>query len=196
MPRGRPAKGPKIVEGLDGSEEAKKRLEVVLETIAGKKNVGEACKTLGIERSAFHKLRSQVLQTALSDLEPKPRGRPPESTPESYVFCDVYCAPPTGNQPCGNARLKSCHVMHPPEIDGNWASAFSLSFNQTGDLSVLASAESVVSGGLTSMGAPRGTPRLIILPWRNHWGGIAIGARIDTSWAAWRARCMRAASSR
>ena len=76
MPRGRPAKGPKLVEGLEGSDEAKKRLEVVLETIAGKIGIDEACETLDIGKTAFHKLRARVLQSALIDLEPKPLGRP------------------------------------------------------------------------------------------------------------------------
>jgi hypothetical protein len=82
MPRGRPAKGPKLVEGLDGSESAKKRLEVILETVAGKRTVEDACKILGIRRSAFHKIRNQILQTALTDLEPKPRGRPRQEISE------------------------------------------------------------------------------------------------------------------
>jgi len=82
MARGRPKKGPKLVEGLEGSGEAKKRLEVVLETVAGKITIEQACETLGIGRTAFHKLRARVLQTALEDLEPKPLGRPPREVPE------------------------------------------------------------------------------------------------------------------
>jgi hypothetical protein len=33
---------------------------------------------LGIQETMFHKMRSQVLQTALSRLEPRPLGRPPQ----------------------------------------------------------------------------------------------------------------------
>ena len=76
MPRGRPPKGAKLVEKLDGSDEAKKRLELVLLTIAGKRDVASACEELGIKKTAFVKIRDKVLQSALQGLEPKPSGRP------------------------------------------------------------------------------------------------------------------------
>jgi hypothetical protein len=85
MSRGRPAKGPKMVEDLKGSKEAKRRLKVVLETISGEKGVAEACSELGIGKSAFYELRSKVLQSSLSDLEPKPAGRPRREVPEEQV---------------------------------------------------------------------------------------------------------------
>ena len=65
-----------MVENLDGSARAKRRLEVVLETVAGKKDVEEACAELGIGKTAFYELRKKVLQAALEDMEPKPAGRP------------------------------------------------------------------------------------------------------------------------
>jgi transposase-like protein len=77
MPRGRPVKGPKLVDNLDGSQAAKRKLELVLETVTGKTSIQEACLALGIGKSAFHKLRSAMLQTALERLEPRPSGRPP-----------------------------------------------------------------------------------------------------------------------
>lgn len=77
MPRGRPVKGPKLADNLDGSEAAKRKLELVLETVTGKTSVQEACLELGIGKSAFHKLRAAMLQTALERLEPRPPGRPP-----------------------------------------------------------------------------------------------------------------------
>jgi transposase-like protein len=83
MTRGRPAMGPELVSGLEGSESAKKRLRVILETLTDHKGVEEACAELSIGRSAFNKIRERVLQGALEDLEPKPPGRPAqEISPE------------------------------------------------------------------------------------------------------------------
>jgi transposase len=76
MPAGRPPKGPRLVEGLDASEEAKRKLKVILETIAGDLSVSEACERLGVSESRFHQLRDEVLSAGASSMEPKPRGRP------------------------------------------------------------------------------------------------------------------------
>ena len=76
MSRGRPPAGPRLVDGLEGSETAKERLRVVLQTIAGELNVPEACARLSVSEARFHELRAEVLQMALQHLEPKPAGRP------------------------------------------------------------------------------------------------------------------------
>lgn len=76
MVRGRRPSGPRLVQGLQGSELAKHRLQVVLQTVAGERTIFEACQELGIGTSAFHALRRQTLQVALADLEPRPVGRP------------------------------------------------------------------------------------------------------------------------
>lgn len=65
-----------MVERLEGSEEAKRRLRVILETVAGQREVADACEELGIGKTAFFELRKRVLQTSLADLEAKPVGRP------------------------------------------------------------------------------------------------------------------------
>jgi transposase-like protein len=75
--RGRKPTGAQLVEHLDGSVHAKSRLKVILETFSGRRTIPEACRLLGIQDSMFHKMRNQVLQTALSRLEPRPPGRPP-----------------------------------------------------------------------------------------------------------------------
>jgi hypothetical protein len=77
MPAGRPVKGPEMVEDLDGSDEAKRRMKLILETLAGQRTILDACLELGIGKSAFHELRKRVLQAALMDVEPRPPGRPP-----------------------------------------------------------------------------------------------------------------------
>jgi hypothetical protein len=75
--RGRKPTGPQLVEHLDGSEHAKLRLKVILQTVIGQRTIPDACEALGICESMFHKLRSAVLQAALGRLEPRPLGRPP-----------------------------------------------------------------------------------------------------------------------
>ena len=65
------------MDRLEGSEHAKIRLKVILETLAGRQTIPEACDELGIQESMLHRVRSEVLQTALGRLEPRPIGRPP-----------------------------------------------------------------------------------------------------------------------
>lgn len=74
---GRHAKGPEIVEGVPGSDEAKRRVRVVLETIGGRRSVESACSELGIGSTRFEELRTECLRGAVAALEPKPIGRPP-----------------------------------------------------------------------------------------------------------------------
>jgi hypothetical protein len=69
------------VETLEGSERAKIRLKAILETLSGERSIPEVCEELGIQESMFHRVRGEVLQTALGCLEPRPLGRP--SLPQS-----------------------------------------------------------------------------------------------------------------
>lgn len=82
MAKGRPAKGPELVEGLEGTQEAKKRLEVILETLGGQTSVKEAYEQLGLSKSMFHEIRTESLKGALERLEAKPRGRPRQEVTE------------------------------------------------------------------------------------------------------------------
>jgi hypothetical protein len=75
--RGRRPAGPEIVEQLQGSAQARLRLRVVLETLAGRLRVQEACEQLGVGPVRFHEIRKAVLEAALAALEPRPAGRPP-----------------------------------------------------------------------------------------------------------------------
>lgn len=77
---GRKPLGPRLAQQLEGSSGAKERLEVILETIAGRLNVPQACERLGIGLAMFHRLRTEVLQAGLARLEPRPLGRPPRPT--------------------------------------------------------------------------------------------------------------------
>jgi hypothetical protein len=74
--RGRKPTGAQLVERLEGSDHAKSRMRVILETLSGRWTIPEACEALGIQESMFHKMRGQVLQAALDRLEPRPVGRP------------------------------------------------------------------------------------------------------------------------
>ena len=83
--RGRKPTGTNLVDHLEGSERAKARLKAILETLSGARSIPEVCAELGIHESMFHRVRSEVLQTALGRLEPRPLGRPPLETPPQDV---------------------------------------------------------------------------------------------------------------
>ncbi len=62
MRSGRKPAGPKLVEGLSGSDFAKKRLEQILRTVSGEATIEEACTELGISRTRFYDLRQALLE--------------------------------------------------------------------------------------------------------------------------------------
>ncbi len=80
--RGRPGLGAGHVERLDGDEQAKQRLQVILRALAGELTVEQACDELGVGAAQFHRLREQALSGALAALAPKPAGRPSRPPPE------------------------------------------------------------------------------------------------------------------
>jgi hypothetical protein len=75
--RGRYPSGPEFVHKLDGSSQAKERLEVLLQTLSATCRVGEACERLGLSEQRFDQIRIEALQGALRELEASPAGRPP-----------------------------------------------------------------------------------------------------------------------
>jgi len=76
--RGRKPLATAHLEHLSGSQQAKRRLAMILKTMLGELTVAEACGQLGIGESRFHALRNQWLQQALVLLEPRHAGRPPK----------------------------------------------------------------------------------------------------------------------
>jgi len=78
--RGRHAIGPEIADKMDGSSLAQTRLRVVLETIAGRKPVQDACDELNICEQLFERIRARCMQAAVASLELRPAGRPPKAT--------------------------------------------------------------------------------------------------------------------
>ena len=73
--RGRKPSGPEYVERLEGSAKAKERAQVVLETLAGRLTVQEACRRLGIGEALFNRLRRRLLSGGVPALEDRPAGR-------------------------------------------------------------------------------------------------------------------------
>lgn len=82
MPAGRPPKGLKHIEDLEGPEESKHRLRVILETLTGERTIEEACELLDLSEARFHELRHQALCGALVSLAPRHAGRPRKPRPE------------------------------------------------------------------------------------------------------------------
>jgi len=77
--------GDKLVESLPGSEAARRKLRVILQTLSGEKSVAEATRELGIGEAMFHKLRHEFLEAAVGLLEPKALGRPKQEAPTEEI---------------------------------------------------------------------------------------------------------------
>jgi transposase-like protein len=77
----RPPEGVGHVDRLEGPEDVKRRLRVLMETLLGQKSVQEACEELGVSESRLHEMRREALVGALGALLPKPSGRPPKVEP-------------------------------------------------------------------------------------------------------------------
>jgi len=78
MGRGRPTSGSKLLDRMDASRYAKKRLALILDTLSGKRTIVDACRELGLSEAAFHKLRRRTLEESLAGLEPRAPGRKAE----------------------------------------------------------------------------------------------------------------------
>lgn len=76
MPPGRPPRGSAHVDSLDGPDELKRRLRVLLDTISGACTIDEACRMLDVSAARLHELRHQALAGALEALRPGRAGRP------------------------------------------------------------------------------------------------------------------------
>jgi len=74
--QGRHPAGPEFVERLEGSEKAKRRVRTMLELIADRIRVPEACERLGIKPARLDQLRKAYLQAMVTAAEEKQVGRP------------------------------------------------------------------------------------------------------------------------
>jgi transposase len=64
------------VNNLEGSEQAKERMKVIVATLTGQCRLQEACEQLGISEPRLQQLRQQFLEGGLESLEPGKAGRP------------------------------------------------------------------------------------------------------------------------
>jgi helix-turn-helix protein len=83
MSAGRPPDGWHHVDRLEGADAEKRRLKILLETLAGERSVEQACAELGVSASRFHEMRREALQAALDGLAPGPSGRPKHEDPQA-----------------------------------------------------------------------------------------------------------------
>lgn len=67
----------RLIEAREGSELAKKRLALFIETLGGKCSVPDACAELGVNEAAFHARRSILITDMLQRLEPRKCGPKP-----------------------------------------------------------------------------------------------------------------------
>ena len=80
MKLGRPPAGLGHIDRIEGPEDLKGRLRVVLATLTSTMSVEEACEELGVGSSRLHEMRRQALEGALAGLTPGRAGRPPAGT--------------------------------------------------------------------------------------------------------------------
>ncbi len=91
--RGRRPTGPNYVDRLHGSPAAKERLRIILETMAGKLRLSEACALLGVGPQRFHQLREEAMTAALAGLEPGAPGRPAQTpSPQDEKLLELRTA--------------------------------------------------------------------------------------------------------
>jgi transposase-like protein len=69
--------GSALVDGLEGSDQAKDWCRAILDTLSGATTVVDAARSIGCNQAHFYKVRGRALQAMLSDLEPKRPGRKP-----------------------------------------------------------------------------------------------------------------------
>jgi hypothetical protein len=119
--RGRRPVGPEYADKLEGSNTAKERAKVILETMAGTTRLKEACQKLGISEQRFHQLREEMMAAAVKALEPGHAGRPVQSpTPaeEQVVALQQKLADQEVELRAAKARAEIAVIMpkveHPP----------------------------------------------------------------------------------
>jgi hypothetical protein len=79
---GRKPQGSGLIAPLAGSDHAKRRMTLFLQTLSGQTTISAACGELKICPSRFFAHRAGWLQEALALLEPRSAGRPPKQSPE------------------------------------------------------------------------------------------------------------------
>lgn len=78
MAGGRPPKRNQLIEGTEGSEQAKERLRAILDTLSGERQVRVASRDLGVNEARFYHVRNRFLKEAVKSLEDRPPGVKPK----------------------------------------------------------------------------------------------------------------------
>jgi hypothetical protein len=82
---GRTPSGPECVEQLPGSDKAKQRVRVILQTMTGELRVHEACALLDVCEQRIRQLRGALLAAAIESVEDRPPGRPAQAEEPAEV---------------------------------------------------------------------------------------------------------------
>jgi len=82
MSAGRPPLGDRHLDDLEGGEEEKRRLRVILGTLSGEMTIDEASEELALSERRIHQIREVALRGALDALTPRPPGRHVEEPDE------------------------------------------------------------------------------------------------------------------
>ena len=78
--RGRRPAGSECVDRVPGSQTAKERARIILQTITGELRVAQACALLDISPQRFHQLREEAVRGFVANLELGAPGRPPQAS--------------------------------------------------------------------------------------------------------------------
>lgn len=82
--------GADLVNGLDGSEHAKRWCRSILETLSGETTVVDAAKGLDCNEAYFYRIRGRALQAMVQDLEPRRTGpKPAEPDPKAERISEL-----------------------------------------------------------------------------------------------------------
>jgi hypothetical protein len=65
-----------LVDALDGSDDAKRRMRAITRAATNDLSVAAAAAELDVSPQRFHEMRADMLQAGLAALEAKPAGRP------------------------------------------------------------------------------------------------------------------------
>jgi hypothetical protein len=68
-----------LIGNLEAEATIKQQLETILDVIAGRKTVADACVSLDVSEATFHRMKEKALAAAAEALIPKAAGRPPKS---------------------------------------------------------------------------------------------------------------------
>jgi hypothetical protein len=69
-----------LVDALDGSDDAKRRMRAITRAATNDLSVAAAAAEIDVSPQRFHEMRADMLQAGLAALEAKPAGRPRDAS--------------------------------------------------------------------------------------------------------------------